>query len=141
MMQPHQATAVEISGRAVLIEGSPGTGKSSLALALIDRGAHLIGDDGVMLEERGGRLIVSPHPNTLGLLEVRNVGLIEMPVRRDVPVALVIALDDKAPRFIATALSAERCGITLPLVAMWPDSPVLAIRAEIALRRFGLSES
>ena len=40
-----QATCVAIAGRALLIEGAPGTGKSSLGLALIDRGAQLIGDD------------------------------------------------------------------------------------------------
>jgi len=141
MMQPHQATVVEIGGRAVLIEGEPATGKSSLALALIDRGARLIGDDGVMLEARGGRLIASPHPNTRGLLEVRNLGLIEMPVSEDAAVALVISLDKQAPRFIEAAQSVELCGIALPLIAMWPDSSVLAIRAEIALERFGLSES
>ncbi|HQA17982.1 MAG TPA: serine kinase, partial [Novosphingobium sp.] len=43
----HQATCVAIKGRALLIEGPPGSGKSSMALALIDRGAALIGDDGV----------------------------------------------------------------------------------------------
>jgi len=42
--QAHQATAVAINGRAVLIEGPPGAGKSTLALALIDRGAVLVGD-------------------------------------------------------------------------------------------------
>lgn len=141
MMQPHQATAVEMGGRAVLIEGAPGTGKSSLALALIDRGAHLIGDDGVMLEARDGRLIASPHPKTRGLLEVRNLGLIDMPVHKEAAVALVISLDSQAPRFIEGAQTVDRCGIALPLISMWPDSPVLAIRAEIALERFGLSES
>ena len=42
-------TAVAIGGRALLIDGPPGSGKSSLALALIDRGALLIGDDAVHL--------------------------------------------------------------------------------------------
>ncbi|MFM5886059.1 MAG: HPr kinase/phosphorylase, partial [Novosphingobium sp.] len=50
----HQATAVAIGGRGVLIEGAPGSGKSSLALALIDRGAALIGDDGVALAAVNG---------------------------------------------------------------------------------------
>ena len=57
-MTPHQATAVEIGGRALLIEGPPGSGKSSLALALIDRGARLIGDDSVMLEVSGRQLLL-----------------------------------------------------------------------------------
>ena len=61
-----QSTSVAIGRRAVLIEGPPGAGKSSLALALIDRGATLIGDDGVALEEREGTLWALPAPATAG---------------------------------------------------------------------------
>lgn len=136
-MIAHQATAVAIGGRAVLIEGAPGTGKSSLALALIDRGAILIGDDGVMLDGATGVLLASPHPRVTGLLEVRNVGLIAMPVTRGVPVALVLTLDAAAPRYIDQADHALRAGIGVPLVRLWPDSPVLALRAEYALVRHG----
>lgn len=139
MRQTHQATAVDLAGRAILIEGPPGSGKSSLALALIDRGAVLIGDDGIELEARQDRLFAWPHPHTRGLLEVRNLGLIEMPVHEDVGVALVIHLDGNAPRFIEAADKIERMDILLPLVRLWPDSPVLAIRAELALERYGLS--
>ncbi|HEY6868656.1 MAG TPA: HPr kinase/phosphatase C-terminal domain-containing protein, partial [Novosphingobium sp.] len=84
----YQATCVAIGGRAVLITGEPGSGKSSLALALIDRGALLVGDDGVALAARAGRLLASPAPATTGLIEVRNVGLLTRPVARGVPVAL-----------------------------------------------------
>lgn len=139
MSVAHQASCVAISGRALLIEGAPGSGKSSLALALIDRGAVLIGDDGVMLEAVDGRLMASPHPNIAGLLEVRNLGLIAYPVAENIPVALVIALDPEAPRFIEGAATVERAGIAVPLVRLWPESPVLTLRAELALARFGAS--
>ena len=76
---PHQASCVAIGGRGLLIDGPPGSGKSSLALALIDRGATLVGDDGVLLELRGGRLWALPPPNIAGLLEIRNVGLAMLP--------------------------------------------------------------
>lgn len=134
----HQASCVAIAGRGVLIEGAPGTGKSSLALALIDRGAVLVGDDGVALERDGLRLLASPVPAIAGLLEVRNLGLVTMPTASAVPVALVIALDAEAPRFVETPEMTTRCGATLPLVRLWPGSPVLALRAELALRRYGL---
>jgi hypothetical protein len=137
MSVAHQATAVAIDGRAVLIEGPPGSGKSSLALALIDRGAVLIGDDAVMLEVVGGRLLASPHPNVVGLIEVRNVGLVTMPVARAVPVALVLLLDPDAPRHIEAAETVGRAGIGLPMLRLWPDSPVLELRAELALRQHG----
>ena len=138
-MQAWQATAVEVAGRAIMIEGEPGSGKSSLALALIDRGAILIGDDGLMLERRDNRLFASPHPNTRGLMEVRNLGLIAMPVAEEKPVALTIQLDNNAPRFIEAAQSVDRFGVNVPLVALWPDSPTLAIKAELALQRYGLA--
>ena len=137
-MTAHQATAVAIGGRALLIEGAPGTGKSSLALALIDRGAALIGDDAVMLDRAEGALLASPHPRVAGLIEVRNVGMIAMPMVGGVPVALVLRLDPQAPRHVEAADSVERAGVALPLLRLWPDSPVLALRAEIALERYGL---
>ncbi len=136
---PWQATCVAIGGRGLLIEGPPGSGKSSLALMLIDRGAQLTGDDGVLIEPRSASLIARPHPNTRGLLEVRNLGVLRWPVAEEAPAALVIALDTAAPRFIDTPETCLRAGIALPLVRLWPDSPALALRAEAALGQYGLS--
>ena len=69
----YQVRAVAIDGRALLIEGEPGVGKSSLALALIERGAILIGDDGVTLSREAAglepTLIARPPPNIEGLID------------------------------------------------------------------------
>jgi len=127
-----QASCVVIAGRAVLIEGPPGSGKSSLALA------GLIGDDAVALQPAGGRLFASPPPNVAGLIEVRNVGLLRRPVAEPAPVALVLVLDRDAPRFIERAGRCERAGVRVPMVRLWPDSPVLALRAQAALELHGL---
>lgn len=135
----HQAGCVVINGRGVLIEGAPGIGKSSLALALIDRGAILVGDDGVCLKADEGTLWAHPPPHASGLIEIRNLGLIPMEITpAPVPVALVIGLDHQAPRFIDAPTTAMRAGCPLPLIHLWPDSPVLALRAEYALRHYGL---
>jgi serine kinase of HPr protein (carbohydrate metabolism regulator) len=136
-MRAHQATAVAIAGRALLIEGASGTGKSSLALALIDRGAVLIGDDGVMLEPRGARLIALPHPNTRGLLEVRGLGLLPFDVCEEAPVALVLRLDPDAPRYRQAPESAELAGLAVPRVRIAPGYPALPLAAELALARYG----
>lgn len=133
-----QATCVAIGGRGLLIEGPPGSGKSSLALSLIDRGAVLVGDDGVLLSSRGGVLLAAPHPNTRGLLEVRNLGLIAMPVCEQVPVALLVRLDEQAPRYVEGTGSEAVAGIVLPAVRLWPGG-ILALKAELALDRHGLT--
>jgi serine kinase of HPr protein (carbohydrate metabolism regulator) len=135
----HQATCVAIGGRGLLIEGAPGLGKSSLALALIERGATLVGDDGVMLEPRAGRLLAGPPPATLGKLELRGVGLLEYPTASGVPLSLIVRLDPEAERFRDEPEWVERAGVRLPCVALWPGSPVLALRAEAALRIYGLA--
>ncbi len=139
MTTARQTTAVAIGTRAVLIEGAPGTGKSSLALGLIDRGAMLIGDDSLLVEPKEGQLVVRPHPNTHGLLEVRNLGLVPLPVREEAIAALVVSLDDQAPRYIEEAGSTAIEGITLPLVRLTPHGAILPIVVELALMRFGLS--
>ncbi len=137
-MTARQATCVAIGDRGLLIEGVPGSGKSSLALALIDRGAILVGDDSLMVETRDGCLIARPHPQTHGLLEVRNLGLLHFPVREEVAVALVIRLDHEAPRYIETADTVTIEGITLPAIRLWPDGAGCALKVELALRTYGL---
>ena len=139
MRLSHQATAVAIDGRALMIEGPSGSGKSSLALALIDRGATLIGDDSLLLEAEGGRLIARPHPNTRGLLEVRGLGLLQFPVCEEAPVTLILKLAEDASRYIEAADMAQRCGLDLPLITLRPGMAVLHIAAELALERFGLN--
>lgn len=134
----HQAGCVAIGGRGLLIEGPPGSGKSSLALALIDRGAELVGDDGVLLAARAGKLWADPPPNTAGLLEIRNVGLASLPAV-SAPVRLVLRLDPAAERFVEQAETHHVSGVGIPLIRLWPGSPVLALRAEWALRLHGLA--
>jgi len=130
-------TCIAIDGRGVLIDGEPGTGKSSLALSLIDRGAKLVGDDGVTLDDRGDQLWALPPPNVAGLIEVRNVGLVELPTS-SAPLALVVRLDPEAPRFIDHPAKALIEGHALPALALWPDTPALALRVEYALKTYGL---
>lgn len=137
-MKAHVATCVAIRGRGILIEGPPASGKSALALALIDRGAELVGDDGILLEAAGGHVIARPHPRTRGLLEVRNLGLVAFDVCERTAVALVVTLERDAPRFIEAPQQAVRAGLELPHVAIWPDPCPPALKVEQALRMYGL---
>lgn len=134
-----QASAVVIDGRALLIEGPPGSGKSSLALALIDRGAGLIGDDAVTLHPAGGALIAAPPPHIAGLLEVRGVGLVSLPVAPAAPVALILALGGPSPERLPPASLPGRviAGVAVPVLAFDPGTIAPAVRAEWALRLHG----
>lgn len=137
--RPRQATCVAIKRRGLMIEGAPGSGKSSLALTLIDRGARLIGDDSVLVRASQGVLVAQPHPRTRGLIEVRNLDLLPFPCEDEARVALVIRLDPTAPRYIEQPEKLEIEGVTLPLVRLWPEGGPIALKAELAMERFGLA--
>ena len=133
-----QGSAVAIRGRALLILGPPGAGKTSLALALIDRGATLIGDDGITLARTGNRVIAAPPPNIAGLLEVRNVGIIKLPTT-SAPVALALQLSRDAPRHVEAAKTLMLEGAGVPSLAFFPGDAIQALRAEWALQVHGLA--
>lgn len=86
------ATSVEIGGHAVLIRGPSGSGKSDLGLRLVDQGALLVADDQSGLSAENGRLFVSCPPQIAGMLEVRGLGILRLPHRDRVPLALVVDL-------------------------------------------------
>lgn len=133
-------TGVAIGGRALLIEGVPGSGKSSLALALIDRGAVLIGDDAVEIELRDGQLLASPPTNTAGMIEVRNIGIVELHPC-SAPVALLLVLDTNAPRFPFAVPTRAIGGTQIPVLPFRPGDAVQALRAEYALEKHGIAVS
>lgn len=130
-------SCVAIRGRAVLITGPSGIGKSSLALALMDRGADLIGDDGVTLTMVDDFVIAAPAPNIAGLIEIRNVGLRQVPTAT-APVAIVLRLSSSAERLPLDQDTAKILGRDIPQVTLFPDTPYLALRAEAALEMHGL---
>ncbi|MEM7665789.1 MAG: HPr kinase/phosphatase C-terminal domain-containing protein [Pseudomonadota bacterium] len=134
-----QTSAVAIDGRALMIEGEPGSGKSSLALALIDRGATLIGDDGIEVRRDGNRVLACPPPNIAGLVEIRNVGLVEFEIAPPTPIALILTLSEEAERLPETASPRRILGLEIPQLAFAPGSIAPTPRAEWALRQHGLS--
>ena len=134
-----QASAVVIDGKALAITGPPGSGKSSLALALIDRGAGLIGDDAVTLTRSGSAIIASAPPNIEGLLEIRGVGLVEFPVARPSPLALILSLSDKSERLPEIVPTREILGLPIPQLDFVAGQIAAAQRAEWALKMHGLA--
>ena len=73
------AVCVAVRGYGVLITGPSGTGKSELALGLLDRGHRLVADDAVRLRHGPGGGLLAQCPTRLqGLLEVRGLGIIDL---------------------------------------------------------------
>ena len=86
------ATTVAIDGRGVLIVGPSGSGKSDLALRLIDRGAVLVADDRTVLRVEGGAVLASAPATLVGSLEVRGLGIVALPHLAEVAVAMCVEL-------------------------------------------------
>ncbi len=78
MIQVH-GTSLAVDGIGVLLRGPSGSGKSDLALRLINAGAKLVADDQTALENEAGRIIMTSNAVLIGLLEVRGVGILPVP--------------------------------------------------------------
>jgi HPr kinase/phosphorylase len=119
------ASAVLAGARAVLIRGAAGTGKSCLALALIEaaqsgllRFARLVGDDRVHLEPCHGRLLVRPAAALAGLIEVRSMGIRRLDHEACAVVGLVVDLAAADAERLPAAGDTVIGGISLPRLAI-----------------------
>jgi serine kinase of HPr protein (carbohydrate metabolism regulator) len=127
------ASCVAIGGRAVLLCGASGSGKSDLALRLIDRGAELVADDQVLLVRDGDQLRASPPATIAGAIEVRGLGILAMPHRTAMPVSLIIQLDDPVERMPLAERSRTLAGVALPVVALAAFEASAPLKVEHAL--------
>jgi HPr kinase/phosphorylase len=132
------ATCVAIGARGVLLLGASGTGKSDLALRLIDRGALLVSDDGVEVRAEDGQAIATAPATIAGRMEIRGLGIVETPVMPDVPIALCIALASPERMPPETLPAREVAGIPVPILTLDPFEASAAIKVERALALFGL---
>ena len=136
---PLHATSVLIDGRVLLLSGQSGSGKSDLALRLIDRGALLIADDYTGLEARGGILYASSPSQIAGRIEIRGIGLVDIGFGGEGPVALMLDLDTVPARMAGETLPTDMlCGIAVPVLAFAALEASAPIKSEQALRMFGL---
>lgn len=127
------ASTVAIEGRAVMIVGASGAGKSDLALRLIDRGATLVSDDYTEIVGAGGTLAASAPATIRGQIEVRGLGIVPMPWDDAVPVALAVRVDVMPER-----MPERRCeifgGVSIPVMALDPRAAAAPLIVELALR-------
>lgn len=121
------ATAVLLGARALLIRGVAGSGKSLLAVRLLQESAfrrspfaRLVGDDRVLLRAAHGRLLVRPVPALAGLIEIRGLGIRRVPHEPQAIVGYVIdlAAPDATRLPDAAACDVEIERVTLPRMAV-----------------------
>ena len=132
------ASTVAIEGRAVLITGPSGSGKSDLALRLLDRGFALVSDDQTLVRREGERLLASAPPNISGKLEIRGIGIVEMAAVSDVPVALIVELTSDIQRLPDDARQRPLLGMPVPLISIDAMTASAPSKVALALDRMGL---
>ena len=91
------ASCVALKSAGVLLLGDSGSGKSDLALRLIDQGWRLVADDRTVLSLAKGGLAASAPGAIQGLLEVRGVGIVTLPAR-PARLTLAVQLGREGPR-------------------------------------------
>lgn len=150
---PEQAlihgTCLAIGGDGVLLVGKPGSGKSDLALRLIDqpgsgisgtrRAAMLVADDQVLIRRQDGALVASAPAALKGKLEIRGLGIAELPVEAEARLRLAVRLTPAAEIERLPDLGSARMeilGTGLPLILLDPQSASAPARLRAALDQF-----
>ncbi|MDP6952616.1 MAG: HPr kinase/phosphatase C-terminal domain-containing protein [Alphaproteobacteria bacterium] len=128
------ASCVAVGDAGVLIEGAPGSGKSDLALRLIDAGAVLVADDQVQLARRGEALLASAPAPLQGLIEIRGIGIVRLAHDADVPIRLAVTLCDGAVERLPEPTARTLQGIAVPAISLVAFEASAAPRVRLALR-------
>ena len=133
------ASTVATNGRAVVITGPSGSGKSDLALRLIDRGFALVSDDRTVVKRDGDRLVAASAPNIGGKLEIRGIGIVDVESVSDVAVALIVELKSDIDRIPDDSRDRLILGVPVPLISIDAMTASAAAKVAFALDRMGLA--
>jgi HPr kinase/phosphorylase len=142
------ASCVAIGPHGVLLLGPSGAGKSDLALRLIDEGARLVADDRTVLFVSRHALHAKAPPSIKGLIEIRGLGIVELPVRASVKIVLAVRLGKEGARLpglrIYQAPTILRPRTPPPLIALnahFASTPARIRAALAAFSRDGLRDT
>ena len=137
-------TCVSVGGEGVLILGEPGSGKSALALRLIDEPGYgisgalvrseLVADDQVIVTREPDRLVASAPPALRGKLEIRGLGIVTLATPLSAPLAYVVKLQDhSAIERLPDPATFDILGMALPLVEIDGKLPSAPAQLRAAL--------
>jgi len=134
-MENIHATCVEIDGFGILLRGVPGSGKSDLALRLIDEGAHLVSDDDTCVENDRGELVAVAPDSIKELIEVRGIGVVRMDIVPKVNLALLVDLVEAEQIDRLPSEAGDKIlGIDLRRITLAPFEASATAKVRIALK-------
>jgi serine kinase of HPr protein (carbohydrate metabolism regulator) len=134
-METVHATTIAIDGAGVLLRGPSASGKSDLALRLIDRGARLVADDRTVLARQGAAVQASAPRAIEGKIEIRGLGIVRLPDAAPATLRLVVDLvrPGEIERMPAGA-SAALLGVSLPVLHLDPFEASAVAKVRLAAR-------
>ncbi len=133
------ATCVALEGVGILLRGPSGSGKSDLALRLIEHGAQLVADDQVELRRHDDALVATPARALAGLLEVRGLGIVQLHrYEPEVSVHLIADLvsPDQVERLPEPA-TVRMLDMDIPLLRLDPFAASAPAKLRLAVRVAG----
>lgn len=128
-------TCIAIGAQGIMLVGASGAGKSDLALRLIDRGAKLVADDRCELVMQGGQLLCRPPAILAGKIEVRGLGIFDLPWIAPIPIIMAVRLADRYERMPDCGVAEILAGHPVDAVKLAPFEASAALKVEMALER------
>ncbi len=114
--QTLHASSVALDGRAVLIFGPSGSGKSALALQLMAYGCRLISDDRTLVFAKDGLLWAEAPDAIRGRVEARGLGILAAETIRHAAVQICIDMEQQETDRLPPFRTRNICGLAIPLV-------------------------
>jgi serine kinase of HPr protein (carbohydrate metabolism regulator) len=138
------ATAIAVDGRAALLFGASGSGKSDLALRCLIPVARLggsvvtpelVADDQVEISLDGEHLVCRPPPTIAGRIEVRGLGIVDVPHVQLARVALAVVLDGPPAVRMPEPAARQILGIDIPEIRLSPFEASAPMKLLVALHQ------
>lgn len=134
-MERWRGTCIAVEGAGLLLTGPSGAGKSDLALRVIEAGGRLVSDDYTCIAVAADRLVASPPEELRGLLEVRGIGIVQLPFLDAAPLSAIIDLVPAgAVERLPGAMQRTVLGVHLPLFRIAPLEPSAVAKVHLVTR-------